>query len=94
MGEQQDRVLVVDDEPSVRLTIKAFLEGQGMVVETAENGGVTDPSSQLTFTVHGPSPGTSVNEPRLNVLAIPSAAVWSSAGVATGATLFTVTVFW
>jgi len=51
MGEQQDRVLVVDDEPSVRLTIKAFLEGQGMVVETAENG-----AEALNLLAAGPPP--------------------------------------
>jgi CheY-like chemotaxis protein len=38
MGEHGGRVLVVDDDAAVRLTLKSFLEGEGLVVETADDG--------------------------------------------------------
>ena len=30
-------ILVVDDEPSIRITVRAFLEADGHIVETAED---------------------------------------------------------
>ncbi|MCW4043944.1 MAG: response regulator [Candidatus Bathyarchaeota archaeon] len=36
--KEQDRILVVDDDESVRKTFSAILEENGYVVDTAENG--------------------------------------------------------
>jgi CheY-like chemotaxis protein len=38
MREGPRRVLVVDDEPAVRVTLSGFLEKAGYVVESASNG--------------------------------------------------------
>ena len=38
MSESVDRVLVVDDDAAIRVTLKAFLESKGLLVDTAGNG--------------------------------------------------------
>ena len=38
MGDQGNRIMVVDDDPSFRELLTAFLEGQGFVVEAWSDG--------------------------------------------------------
>ena len=56
-------------------------------VAVALNVVCAEPSPQSTSTAQGLSGPGSVNEPRANVLAVPSVAVWLAAAVTVGATL-------
>ena len=48
MGEAP-RILVVDDDKSIRLTMAAILESEGLIVDTAENGKEAIEKSNANF---------------------------------------------
>jgi CheY-like chemotaxis protein len=52
MDKEGGRVLVVDDDAAVRLTLRSFLESEGLSVETAANG-----AEALQLLEHATLPG-------------------------------------